>query len=60
MNDISLIVDNASIELFADGGLTNMTSIYFPDDPLTNIRIHADHSFKIAKLEVSILKSIWK
>ena len=32
---ITLILDNTSLEMFADQGLTNMTEIFFPDQPYT-------------------------
>jgi len=31
--DITLIIDHASVEMFADGGLTVMTEIFFPSKP---------------------------
>ena len=35
--NLELIVDSASVELFADGGLTAMTSIFFPTKRYTNL-----------------------
>lgn len=37
--DITLIIDKASVELFADGGLTTMTSIFFPNKDYQDINI---------------------
>lgn len=37
--DLILVIDNASVELFADGGLTTMTSIFFPNKDYTDISI---------------------
>ena len=39
--DLTLYLDAASVELFADHGLTTMTSIFFPDKPLTSIRLRS-------------------
>lgn len=38
-SDLTLVVDAASIELFADHGLTVMTAIYFPDGPFDKIQL---------------------
>lgn len=37
--DLTLIIDRASVEVFADGGLTTMTSIFFPTQDYNNISI---------------------
>ena len=39
--DLKLIADKASVELFADGGLSVMTSIFFPHEPISIIKIKA-------------------
>jgi fructan beta-fructosidase len=39
---LTLLVDVASVELFADGGKTVMTDIFFPDEKFTKIRLLAD------------------
>jgi fructan beta-fructosidase len=58
--DITLIIDNASIELFADNGLTTMTEIFFPTTPFTDIQIQSPTKFKIKSLKYSKMKTIWK
>jgi fructan beta-fructosidase len=58
--DISLLIDASSVELFADGGLTSMTEIFFPTKPYTKLRIESTDSAIIKKLEYISLKSIWK
>ena len=37
--DISLYFDNGSVELFADGGTTTMSGLFFPNMPYTNVSI---------------------
>lgn len=58
--DLTLIVDNASIELFADNGLSVMTEVFFPDQLLSNITINAKNDFLIKSLEYTRLKSIYE
>lgn len=58
--NLTLIIDKASVELFADNGLTVMTSIFFPDTPFTDISFKSGDNFKIKTLEVNSLKSIIK
>ncbi len=55
---ISLIIDVASVELFADDGLTNMTEIFFPSKPYDQIHFQSAQSLIIKKLEYVRLKSI--
>jgi fructan beta-fructosidase len=55
---LTIILDNSSLELFADEGLTTMTDIFFPDQPLNQWRTEA--SAKIFDhIQISQLMSIW-
>ncbi len=58
--DLTLIFDNSSIELFADGGLTVMTQLFFPDEIFSAIRLQAPTSFPIPSAELTPLASIYK
>jgi fructan beta-fructosidase len=58
--NLTLIIDNASVELFADNGLTVMTSIFFPNTPFENISLQSKNNFKIKTLQFEKLKSIYK
>ncbi len=58
--DLTLVIDVASVELFADGGLTTMTGIFFPDHPFTKIKIQSPSVFKISGLQYSRLHSIYE
>ena len=58
--DLTLIIDVASVELFADNGLTAMTQVFFPDSPYTNITIHSPNNLLIQKLDFSHLKSMYE
>ncbi|HEY9003957.1 MAG TPA: glycoside hydrolase family 32 protein [Mucilaginibacter sp.] len=57
--DVTLVVDVASVELFADKGSTVMTAIFFPKKPYTNIDVNSKDGFEISDLTYSPLKSIW-
>ena len=57
--DMTLIIDDASIELFADNGMTTMTQIFFPNTPYTNMKIESNGGFQIEKLQFSELRNIW-
>jgi len=62
--DVTLIIDAASIELFADKGLTVMTAIFFPEKPLNKIGliigdIASPPRFSPDKVTYTPLTSIW-
>ena len=42
MLDLQLFLDTASIEVFADGGTTVITDIYFPSTPFDRIAVTAE------------------
>jgi fructan beta-fructosidase len=54
--DMTLVIDVSSVELFADGGLTAMTEIFFPSKPYTQIRVTSPEKLVIKKLESIYLK----
>ena len=57
---LTLIMDNASLELFADDGLTVMTDIFFPHRLLNQIAIHSNDKLAIKTLYIDKFNSIWK
>ena len=57
--DMTLIIDQSSIELFADDGLTVMTQIFFPNTPYNRITLQSPDHFLIKSLQYNLLKSIW-
>ncbi|HYI76002.1 MAG TPA: GH32 C-terminal domain-containing protein, partial [Chryseolinea sp.] len=57
--ELDIIIDDASVEIFGDKGLSVMTSIFFIDHPFKNIEINSK-AFKIKSLSYSPLSSIWK
>ena len=58
--DLTLLLDNSSVEVFADEGLSVMTAIFFPDQLLSNITIQASNNLHLKSLEYTPLKSIYQ
>jgi fructan beta-fructosidase len=58
-SDLKLVVDAASVELFADNGLSVMTCIFFPKKPFNHMQFQKSKNTVIKNLEVLPLKSIW-
>jgi fructan beta-fructosidase len=59
-SDITLMIDQSSVELFADGGLTTMTAIYFPTEDFNSLAIKTTGQLIIKNLSISGLNQIWK
>lgn len=58
--DMTIYVDNSSIELFADGGRTVMTDIVFPTEAYTNIEIASTGSgTQLIEGSITKLEGIW-
>ena len=57
--NLSLIFDVSSVELFADNGLSVMTSIHFPSKPYDQIQINGNGQLKLSSLKFTNLKGIW-
>lgn len=56
--DLTLILDEASVEVFADGGLTNLTAIFFPAAPYNHARLRAPARYYIRSLTYMPLHSM--
>jgi fructan beta-fructosidase len=57
--DLTLVMDASSLEVFADKGLTVMTSVCFPDSPLVRLHFGSREPWKIQRLTYTPLRSIW-
>ena len=57
---LTIVIDVASIELFADDGMTVMTNIFFPKSLLNKIQISSLNNLTIQSLRLDKLNSIWK
>jgi len=53
--DLTLYVDATSVEVFADHGLTAMTGIFFPAQPLTQVRLHAPQPLTFTQISRAAL-----
>jgi len=58
--DLSLYIDAASAEVFADKGLNVFTDTFFPSSLASNLKIKSIDSIKVSKLQLAEIKSIWK
>ncbi|NID12021.1 glycoside hydrolase family 32 protein [Fibrivirga algicola] len=54
---LTLLVDVASVELFADGGLTVMTDIFFPNQPLANLYVKSATGVSMSALYTPLRKA---
>ena len=57
--DLTLVIDVSSVELFADKGLSVLTSIFFPGTPYNKITFTAPGGLAIKELAFTELKSAW-
>jgi fructan beta-fructosidase len=57
--NLTLIADVASVELFADDGLTVMTDIFFPNQVYTNITIRSSKGVAIKKLSYNGIRTVY-
>ncbi len=57
---LTLFIDVASVELFADDGLTVMTETFFPREPLDKIALRSEARMNFNKVEFRPYKGIWK
>ncbi len=57
-SNMTLIMDVASVELFADDGLSVMTEIFFPQKPYTKLSLNS--AGNISQLKYAPMRPIWK
>ncbi|WP_336727954.1 glycoside hydrolase family 32 protein [Paraflavisolibacter sp. H34] len=57
--NITLIVDVSSVELFADGGLSVMTGIFFPSQSFTRAALRSAGGAVVNNLVYRNLKPVW-
>ncbi|MBC6492960.1 glycoside hydrolase family 32 protein [Flavihumibacter stibioxidans] len=55
---VTLLVDQSSIELFADKGLTVMTELFFPSSPYSRFRLNLPAGGNMKSVRVVSLRSI--
>jgi len=54
--DLTLLIDKTSVELFADGGRTVMTALFFPTYPFTNCMLKSKDSISIKAIDLFSFK----
>jgi fructan beta-fructosidase len=59
-SDLILVMDASSVELFADNGLTVMTSVFFPKAPFEHLQIEKAGGMEILNEIITPLPSIWE
>jgi fructan beta-fructosidase len=57
--NLQFVMDRSSLEVFADGGLTVMTAVYFSQKPLTRIKVNTTDRWIIKELNYGAMPSIW-
>ena len=57
--NLQFVMDRASLEVFADGGLTVMTGVFFSQQPMTRVRVNTTGPWTIKRMEYRALGSIW-
>lgn len=55
--NIKLLIDVASVELFADEGLSVMTSVFFPNEVLNNLQLQTSEKLKVKQLAYAAIRS---
>ena len=56
---LTLIIDQSSVELFADQGLSVLTDNFFPNQSYNHLLLNAATAFTIQNISYSDLKTIW-
>ena len=54
--DLSLLIDKTSVELFADGGRTVMTALFFPTHPFTNCSLQSKEGISVKTMNLFLFK----
>lgn len=56
-SNLILIIDNASVELFADDGVTVMTEVFFPLKPYSHLQLNSSDELKVNAANLRKLKA---
>ncbi|MCY1251181.1 hypothetical protein D9M72_649140 [compost metagenome] len=51
-----LLVDHNSVEIFADGGISNLSNLFFVEQPFDVLNLKSLHPVGIKDLKVKIIK----
>lgn len=59
--DLQLVFDKSSVELFADGGKTSMTALFFVRNEFDKLEMDSEKAdFELKQADLEWIKSIWK
>jgi sucrose-6-phosphate hydrolase SacC (GH32 family) len=59
--DVEIWLDVASVEFFADSGATNLTEIFFPGEPFTQVTLEVEGgTIELESGEIGRVASIWQ
>ncbi|WP_295675819.1 GH32 C-terminal domain-containing protein, partial [uncultured Mucilaginibacter sp.] len=58
-SQVELVIDASSIELFADNGLSVLTSLFFPHKPFNHLVFKSEKGAIFENTTLIPLKSIW-
>ncbi|MCC3159152.1 glycoside hydrolase family 32 protein [Hymenobacter sp. 15J16-1T3B] len=53
--DLTLLFDASSVEVFADGGLTTLTELFFPSEPYTTLKLRSSAGLVISEFDYAKL-----
>lgn len=54
--DLTILLDKTSVELFADGGRTVMTALFFPRHPFTNWKVYSTEIVQPSAMNLFVFK----
>jgi fructan beta-fructosidase len=57
---LQILIDRASVEIFADGGLTVLSTVFFPTVPFGQMDLSLGHGKSWTQIDYQPLESIWK
>lgn len=58
--DLTFVIDVASVELFADNGLSVMTAIFFPNTPYSSITLQSPDGLNLQTVQYAKMKSMYE
>lgn len=58
--NMTMVTDVSSVEVFFDDGISVLTALYFPNDLLTTLTIHAPAPVRVSGIKAMPLKSVWR
>ncbi|HEY0742925.1 MAG TPA: glycoside hydrolase family 32 protein [Chryseosolibacter sp.] len=57
---VTMITDVSSVEVFFDDGISVLSALYFSNDPLSKLTLHAPAAINVSGIKAMPLKSVWR